>query len=51
MPVIGGPGIDTSMAAQIQREARPHPVILDADEDLLVSYPGPVIWVLGPVRL
>ena len=47
MPVIGGPGVDGIEAAGIQAEARPHPVILDSDEDLLLSYPGPLVWVLG----
>ncbi len=47
MPVIGGPGIDEIAATRIQQEARPHPVILDGDENLLVTYAGPVIWVLG----
>lgn len=46
MPVVGGPGIDADTAADIQREARPHPLILDSDEDLLLSYAGPLIWVL-----
>jgi ATP-dependent DNA helicase RecQ len=44
---IGGPGMDWPTATRIQREARPHPVILDRDADLLATYPGPVIWVLG----
>ncbi len=47
MAVVGGPGTDWATAARIQREARPHPVILDRDADLLATYPGPVIWVLG----
>lgn len=47
MPVIGGPGIDGPAAARIQREARSHPFILDQDENLLVTYAGPVIWALG----
>ena len=48
MPVIGGPGIISVAADEIQKEARPHPVILDSDENLLLTYPGPVIWLLGP---
>ena len=48
MPVIGGPGINSVAADEIQKEARPHPVILDSDENLLLTYPGPVIWLLGP---
>jgi ATP-dependent DNA helicase RecQ len=47
MPVIGGPGMDETAAAWIQKEARPHPVILDGDENLLVTYTGPVVWILG----
>jgi hypothetical protein len=47
MPVIGGPGIDASMAERVQQEALPHPVIFDGDADLLITYAGPVIWVLG----
>ena len=35
---IGGPGMDWPTAARIQREARPHPVILDRDGDLLATY-------------
>jgi ATP-dependent DNA helicase RecQ len=46
MPIIGGPGIDDVAADRIQREAQPHPVIFDRDEDLLITYTGPVIWVL-----
>jgi ATP-dependent DNA helicase RecQ len=46
IPVIGGPGLTSGMAALIQRDARPHAVILDHDADLLVTYAGPVIWVL-----
>jgi ATP-dependent DNA helicase RecQ len=47
MPVIGGPGVDGSTAGRIQQEALPHPVIFDQDADLLITYAGPVIWVLG----
>jgi hypothetical protein len=48
MSVIGGAGIDASTAAAIQTEARPYAVILDSDEDLLLSYVGPLTWILGP---
>ena len=47
MSVIGGPGITARMAAQIQELAWPSPVIVDRDDDLVTTFSGPVIWVLG----
>ena len=46
MPVIGGPGIDAPMADRVQDAARPTPVIIDYDDDLVATFSGPVIWVL-----
>jgi superfamily II DNA/RNA helicase len=48
MAIIGGPGFDAKLARRVQRLARPTPVITDYDADLAVSFPEPVIWVLGP---
>ncbi|GII52782.1 hypothetical protein Pth03_11710 [Planotetraspora thailandica] len=45
--VIGGPGIDDRIFRKIQKSVRPSVVIADRDEDLLNSYQGPVVWVLG----
>jgi ATP-dependent DNA helicase RecQ len=46
MPVIGGPGLDSRLAVQVQESALPAPVIIDYDADLVVTFPGPIIWVL-----
>lgn len=46
MRVIGGPGIDAPMADRVQDAARPTPVIIDYDNDLVATFSGPVIWVL-----
>ena len=46
MPVIGGPGLDSRLAARVQESAWPAPVITDYDDDLVVTFRGPVIWVL-----
>jgi superfamily II DNA/RNA helicase len=48
MAVIGGSGFDFKLAARVQRAARPAPVIADHDAYFAVSFPEPVIWVLGP---
>ncbi|MCC8244089.1 protein DpdF [Saccharothrix luteola] len=45
MAVVGGPGLTDDEVADIQRMALPHPVILDADELLLMAGDIPVIWV------
>jgi len=45
--VIGGPGITARLATQVQELAWPSPVIVDHDDDLVTTFPGPVIWVLG----
>lgn len=47
MPILGGPGLAPELVKRVQRHAQPHPVITDYDEDLLESFPGWVIWVLG----
>ena len=47
LSVIGGPGITAWLAAQVQQLAWPSPVIVDYDDDLVTTFPGPVIWVLG----
>jgi ATP-dependent DNA helicase RecQ len=46
MAVIGGPGIGSQLAEQVQQSALPVPVIRDYDGDLAATFPGPVIWVL-----
>lgn len=46
MAVVGGPGMDPRTVARLQRDASPHIVVVDADEDLLQSYAGPVVWLL-----
>lgn len=46
MPVIGGPGADSRLAARVQESAWPAPVITDYDHDLAAAFPGPVIWIL-----
>jgi ATP-dependent DNA helicase RecQ len=46
MVVIGGPGLTDREAADIQRMALPHPVILDADELLLMAGDVPLVWVV-----
>ena len=46
MPVIGGPGVKAPMADRVQDAALPAPVIIDYDDDLAATFPGPVIWVL-----
>jgi hypothetical protein len=47
MSVIGGPGVTARLAAQIQELAWPSPIIVDHDDDLVNTFPEPVIWVLG----
>lgn len=47
MPVIGGPGITARLATQVQELAWPSPIIVDYDDDLAATFPGPMIWVLG----
>jgi ATP-dependent DNA helicase RecQ len=50
MSVLGGPGLDAAVASRVQKHAKPnpapHPVITDADGDLVESFAGWVIWVL-----
>lgn len=46
MRVIGGPGVDPQLAAQVQDSALPAPLIVDYDGDLAATFSGPVIWVL-----
>ncbi|MBO3752585.1 DEAD/DEAH box helicase [Streptosporangiaceae bacterium NEAU-GS5] len=50
MSVIGGPGCLDDLAMRLQRDALPFPVIVDADRDLLRTYDGPIIWLLGGHR-
>ncbi|MCG5467075.1 DEAD/DEAH box helicase [Micromonospora sp. MED01] len=43
--VLAGPGITARLANRIQREAWPHPVIVDHDGNLTESFSGPLVWV------
>lgn len=47
MPILGGPGLDAKFAKRIQGLAQPVPIITDYDGDLLESFPGWIIWILG----
>lgn len=44
--VIGGPGA-ALLLNTIQRAVAPEPLIFDADEELLLCDPRPIMWVLG----
>lgn len=44
--VIGGPGA-AHLLSPVQRAVTPEPLILDADEELLLCDPRPIMWVLG----
>lgn len=46
MHVIGGPGITPRLAASLQADVAPHPIVWDTDADLLDFYAGPIVWVL-----
>lgn len=46
MPVIGGPGLGSRLAADVQESALPAPMITDYDGDLAATFSGPVLWVL-----
>lgn len=48
MPVVGGPGLNRLTPRRLQREVRPHPLILDIDKDLIGSYTNPMVWLLDP---
>jgi len=50
MSVIGGPGCLGDLAGRLQRDVSPFPVIVDTDRDLLRTYDGPIIWLLGGPR-
>ncbi|SCF20980.1 Helicase conserved C-terminal domain-containing protein [Micromonospora haikouensis] len=43
--IIAGPGVDAPLAARVQRQAWPKPVVVDGDDHLTDSFPGPVVWV------
>lgn len=43
--VFAGPGVSSTLASRVQRDAWPKPVIVDYDGDLTDSYPGPLLWV------
>lgn len=47
MNVIGGPGITPDLAAALQDDVAPRPIVCDTDTDLLRFYEGPLVWVLG----
>lgn len=44
--VFGGPGLDDAAAAALQSAARPAPIVVDRDRDLLDGYRGTVVWLL-----
>jgi hypothetical protein len=49
---MGGPGCSTDLTARLQRAAAPSPLLVDADDDLMQAYGGPVIWLLdGPASI
>jgi hypothetical protein len=50
MSVIGGPGCLGDLAERLQHDVSPFPVIVDTDGDLLRTYDGPIIWLLGGPR-
>lgn len=43
--VVGGPGAAPDLVRRLQRDAAPHPIIVDHDRDLLINYRGPMIWI------
>ncbi|MFD1371083.1 protein DpdF [Actinoplanes sichuanensis] len=45
LSILAGPGVTTVLAARVQRQAWPKPVIVDSDGSLTDSFPGPIIWV------
>lgn len=45
MTVFGGPGVTERLIEEIQHEVPGAAVINDSDDDLLGSYPGPVVWL------
>ncbi|HEY0640537.1 MAG TPA: protein DpdF [Pseudonocardiaceae bacterium] len=45
--VFGGPGLDDAAAAALQSSARPAPIIIDRDHDLVDDYRGPIAWLLN----
>ena len=47
MAIVGGPGLTAQEATAVQQQALPHPVIVDADEALLLAGEAPVVWVVG----
>ncbi|GGW33955.1 hypothetical protein GCM10010503_07550 [Streptomyces lucensis JCM 4490] len=46
MSVLGGPGLARLATRRLQRDVRPHPLIVDRDEDLLGRYTNPMVWLL-----
>ncbi len=46
MAVFGGPGLSPQMATDLQDDARPWPVIVDDDDDLVINYSDPIAWVM-----
>jgi hypothetical protein len=46
MAVFGGPGLSPQMITDLQDDARPWPVIIDDDDDLVVNYGDPIVWVI-----
>jgi hypothetical protein len=46
MVIVGGPELTEQERTAVQQSARPHPVIVDADEALLAG-DAPVVWVVG----
>ncbi|MET9218651.1 protein DpdF [Streptomyces sp. NPDC003300] len=46
MSVVGGPGLASLVTRRLQRDVRPHPLVVDRDEDLLGRYTNPMVWLL-----
>ncbi|QYN37792.1 DEAD/DEAH box helicase [Pseudonocardia sp. DSM 110487] len=44
--VFGGPGLDAATATALQAAARPAPIVVDRDHDLVDGYRGTVVWLL-----
>ncbi|MFF0109464.1 protein DpdF [Streptomyces hirsutus] len=48
MSAVGGPGISRLSTRRLQRDMRPHPLIVDSDGDLLDRYTNPLVWLMDP---
>jgi ATP-dependent DNA helicase RecQ len=43
--ILAGPGVHPLLAARVQRQAWPKPVVVDHDDNLTDGFPGPMIWL------